>query len=91
MKKQETKHSSKRKRNCTTEKESVNQSPTCLNINIMKSTENQCSTASNNYQDAIHSETGNNKTNKTLIEHETASLSKKKKLHITCTNLKQNP
>jgi hypothetical protein len=46
--------------NCTTEKESVNQSPTCLNINIMKSTENQCATASNNYQDAIHSETGNN-------------------------------
>jgi hypothetical protein len=37
-----------------------------------KSTENQCATASNNYQDAIHSETGNNKIKKTLIEHETA-------------------
>ena len=90
-KKQETKHSSKWKRNCTTEKESFTQSHTCLNINIMKSTENQCSTASNNYQDAIHSETANNKTNKTLIEHETASLSKKKNLQFTYTNLKQNP
>jgi hypothetical protein len=49
-KKKKTNRSSKRKRNCTTEKESVNQSPTCLNINIMKSTENQCATASNNYQ-----------------------------------------
>jgi hypothetical protein len=39
----------------------------------MKSTENQCATASNNYQDAIHSETGNNKIKKTLIEHETAN------------------
>lgn len=77
-----TNRSSKRKRNCTTEKESVNQSPTCLNINIMKSTENQCATASNNYQDAIHSETGNNKTNKTLIEHETACSLKKKKTTI---------
>ena len=81
-KKKKTNRSSKRKRNCTTEKESVNQSPTCLNINIMKSTENQCATASNNYQDAIHSETGNNKTNKTLIEHETACSSKKKKTTI---------
>jgi hypothetical protein len=66
-KKSKTNRSSKRKINCTTEKESVTQSPTCLNINIM--TENQCATASNNYQDAMHSETGNNKTNKTLIEH----------------------
>ena len=49
----------------------------------MKLTENQCATASNNYQDAIHSETGNNKTNKTLIEHETACSSKKKKLQFT--------
>lgn len=48
----------------------------------MKSTENQCATASNNYQDAIHSETGNNKTNKTLIEHETACSLKKKKTTI---------
>ena len=57
----------------------------------MKSTENQCATASNNYHDAIHSETGKNKTNKTLIEHETACSSKKKKLQFTYTNLKQNP
>jgi hypothetical protein len=57
----------------------------------MKLTENQCATASNNYQDAIHSETGNNKTNKTLIEHETACSLKKKKLQFTYTNLKRNP
>jgi hypothetical protein len=71
-KKKKTNRSSKRKINCATEKESVTQSPTCLSIHIMKSTENHCATASNNYQNAIHSETGNNKTNTTLIEHETA-------------------
>jgi hypothetical protein len=45
LEKKNNNRSSKRKRNCTTEKEPVNQSPTCLNINIMKSTENQCATS----------------------------------------------